>query len=92
MLEFLQQNYLTIIIIAVLVLMVALIIRSIVKDKKQAKIPAGQIARIAQMPDIAIKRKRKGDTLRLKQHYQLTEWRAECARHIFATQFARILM
>ena len=41
MLEFLQQNYLTIIIIAVLVLMVALIIRSIVKDKKAGKNTCG---------------------------------------------------
>ena len=41
MLEFLQQNYLTIIIIAVLVLMAALIIRSIVKDKKAGKNTCG---------------------------------------------------
>lgn len=41
MLEFLQQYYLTIIIIAVLVLMVALIIRSIVKDKKAGKNTCG---------------------------------------------------
>ena len=37
MLSFLKANYLTIIIIAVLVLIVALIIRSLVKDKKSGK-------------------------------------------------------
>ena len=58
MLEFLQQYYLTIIIIAVLVLMVALIIRSIVKDKKAGKNTCG-----ANCAHIAIKRKRKSDTL-----------------------------
>ena len=41
MLSFLKANYLTIIIIAVLVLIVALIIRSLVKDKKSGKSSCG---------------------------------------------------
>ena len=41
MLSFLKANYLTIIIIAVLGLIVALIIRSLVKDKKSGKSSCG---------------------------------------------------